>query len=72
MYTPTHLWEALAYNSINREKKWLVISGTYIGKILIFVGIKSYDNDVDVITMKIHDTNEIIDFIENINIIQVD
>ena len=72
MYEPTRLWEALAYNKINQEKKWLVLNGYDVGKILTFVGIKSYDGDVDIITMKDQSNDEIIDFIENINIIQVD
>lgn len=71
-YPPLHLWEALAYNVINREKKWIVLTGFYIGKVFMFHGVKSFDGDIDVISMREINTNEIVDFIENINIIQID
>lgn len=72
MFKPTRLWEALAYNTPNREKTWVVLDGIYEGRKFMFSGVKSYFGDIDSITIKDIETEELYDMIENINIIEYD
>lgn len=72
MFTSTRLWEALAYNEINQKKIWMVLDGYYTGTKFVFSGIKSYDGDVDIITIQEIGTGTLIDMIKNVGIIEIE